>query len=209
MTNLAIYKMNAKMEKEFWEKKWVDKETGWDIGYASPAIKFQFQTTSNHEVKILIPGCGNAHEAEEIYALGFKNVYVIDISETAVASFKKRCPHFPEDQIICGDFFTSNKLTEFGPFDFIVEQTFFCAINPERREEYCERMAEILADSGSVVGLMFNFPLETGPPFGGSREEYVERFNKYFDSVEITDCKTSIEPRQDREFWIKLSDPKK
>ena len=197
------------MDKEFWENRWVEKQTGWDIGYASPAIKFHFQTTSNHEVKILIPGCGNAYEAEEIYALGFKHLYIIDISESAIESFKKRCPNFPEDQIICADFFTSKELDQIGPFDFVVEQTFFCAINPERREDYCKRMTELLAETGSIVGLLFNFPLETGPPFGGSKEEYLERFNRYFDSVEISDCENSIEPRKGREFWIHISKVKK
>jgi SAM-dependent methyltransferase len=209
LTNLANYKMNAKMEKDFWENKWIEKQTGWDVGYASPAIKFQFQTTSNRAVKILIPGCGNAYEAEEIFALGFENLFVIDISPSAIDSFKKRCPDFPESQIICSDFFTSKELEDLGPFDFVIEQTFFCAINPEMREDYCKRMNELLSETGSIVGLMFNFPLVDGPPYGGSKEEYIERFNRFFESVEITDCKTSIPPREGREYLVKISNPKK
>lgn len=78
------------MEKEFWEQRWIDQQTGWDIGYASPAIVDYFNNIENNDIKILIPGCGNAYEAEAIYQMGFHNVWIIDIAEQAIESFKKR-----------------------------------------------------------------------------------------------------------------------
>jgi SAM-dependent methyltransferase len=195
------------LEKEFWENRWEKNETQWDIGYASPAIKLHFQEITNHTVKILIPGCGNAYEAEEVFALGFKNLYIIDISKSAVESFKKRCPDFPESQIICDDFFHSEKLNKIGPFDYIVEQTFFCAIYPSMRDAYCERMSQLLALKGSLVGLLFDIDKSDSPPFGGRKEEYLERFTKHFKKVSVEKCKLSIEARTGREFWIEMKGP--
>ena len=94
-----------KMEKEFWDKKWENQQTGWDIGYTSTPIKAYFDLLSNKGLKILIPGCGNAYEAEYLFKKGFRNVHVIDISKHAIGSFKERYPDFPEEQLTCGDFF--------------------------------------------------------------------------------------------------------
>lgn len=190
------------MEKEFWDKRWLEKQTGWDIGYPSPAIENYFKLISNQEVKILIPGCGNGYEAQFLFEEGFQNVWLIDISEHAVESFKKRVPKFPVKQVICGDFFELE-----DEFDFIIEQTFFCAIDPQRRDDYCQKMANMLKPTGKLVGLLFNFPLEAGPPFGGDKQEYKNRFSKTFSEVSIEECKTSIPPRMGREFWINMAKP--
>jgi len=195
------------MEKEFWEQRWDEGKTGWDIGYPAPAIMDYFKTIEDKDIKILIPGCGNAYEAQGIFDLGFKNVWIIDITEQATSSFSSRCPGFPEQQIIHGDFFDKEVLSEIGPFDVIVEQTFFCAIHPTQRENYCKRMTELMKSESKLVGLMFDFPLESGPPFGGSFDEYDERFSRYFGKVSIQKCQNSIEPRSGREFWIELSIP--
>ncbi len=191
------------MEKEFWDNRWLEQQTGWDIGYPSPAIEFYFKLISNLEVKILIPGCGNAYEAEFLFQSGFKNVWLIDISEHAINSFKERVPDFPENQIICGDFFELK-----DSFDFIIEQTFFCAIHPSNRDRYCNKMAELLKTNGKLVGLLFDFPLQDGPPFGGDLKEYLLRFESVFKNVSFEKCLNSIGPRQGREFWIEMSDPK-
>jgi thiopurine S-methyltransferase len=187
------------MEKEFWDQRWVEQKTGWDIGYVSTPIKDYFDSIEDKDLKILIPGCGNSYEAEYLNKKGFKNVFVIDISEHAVESFRGRCPDFPTQHILCGDFFELE-----DKFDLIVEQTFFCAIHPEMRNVYVKKTHSILKPTGKLVGLLFNFPLETGPPFGGSKEEYMDRFSPVFASVSINKAENSIEPRSGREFWIEM-----
>lgn len=188
------------MDKKFWDQRWKDQQTGWDIGYVSTPIKAYFDRENNTELKILIPGCGNSYEAEYLYNKGFKNVYVIDISEHAIDSFQSRCPDFPNDHCICSDFFELE-----DQFDLVVEQTFFCAIHPDMRDRYVEKMRSIIKPGGKLVGLMFDFPLESGPPFGGSKDEYIERFSKHFEHISIERAENSIEPRQGREFWVEIS----
>ena len=52
---------------------------------------------------------GNAHEAEYLVQLGFKHVFLIDLSPLALNHFLERVPNFPKEQLICADFFNASK----------------------------------------------------------------------------------------------------
>lgn len=191
---------NKILDKNYWSTRWTEGSTGWDIGnIATPFISF-FETLSQNNLRILIPGCGNGYEAEFLWNLGFTKVNVLDFAEIPLQNFLKRAPDFPADQLICSDFFKHK-----GEYDLIIEQTFFCAIDPKLRSQYVLKMHELLAPEGRIVGLLFNFPLtEEGPPFGGSKEEYVALFSEKFEISRMVDAPDSIKPRLGREFWIDL-----
>ena len=188
------------MEKEFWDKRWEDQQTGWDIGYISTPLKEYFDQLTDKDLKILVPGAGNSYEAEYLHQQGFTNVYVIDISGLAIASFKSRCADFPADHAITGDFFELDQ-----KFDLIVEQTFFCAVHPDMRAAYCKKMSELLSEKGKLVGLLFNVNFEGGPPFGGNSADYQPLFDACFSQVSIEKCYNSIGPRTDNEYWLKAT----
>ena len=88
------------MSEEFWNDRWKQNKTGWDLGEVSPSLKSYFDQIKDKELKILIPGCGNAYEAEYLFENGFTNVFIIEISKQAILSFSKRCPLFPIQNII-------------------------------------------------------------------------------------------------------------
>ena len=189
-----------KMKSNSWNDKYIANNTGWDIGYISTPIKEYINQLRDKNLKILIPGCGNSYEAEYLHKKGFKNVYIIDIAVKALENFKKRVPDFPDNHLIHGDFFLLNK-----KFDLILEQTFYCAINPKQRDTYVKKMYDLLNVNGKLVGILFQFPLtEKGPPFGGSKEEYLNRFSKYFKIEILEDCYNSITARKDKEVFIKF-----
>ena len=127
------------MSKEFWENRWNNQQTGWDMGDVSPPIKEYINQLTNKNLKILIPGCGNAYEAEYLLKKGFKNVFVVEIAKMAIDSFVKRCPNFPVNHILHDDFFKIK-----GQYDVIIEQTFFCALDPKYRENYVDKMTNLL-----------------------------------------------------------------
>ena len=184
----------------FWDNKYKSEQTGWDIGSISTPLKEYFDQLTNKELKILIPGGGNSYEAEYLHNLGFKNVYVVDISATALANFQKRAPSFPNQCLINIDFFELN-----DSFDLIIEQTFFCAINPDLRPKYASKMSELLLTNGKLVGLFFNIPLfENNPPFGGTKKEYIPYFKPYFKLDIIEDSYNSILERRANELFIKF-----
>jgi len=63
---------------------------GWDIGYPSTPIKEYADQLTDKSIQILIPGAGNAYEAEYLWKQGFSNVHILDISEIPLKEFKKR-----------------------------------------------------------------------------------------------------------------------
>lgn len=183
----------------FWEEKYLQNRTGWDLGEVSPPLKAYFDTLKNKDLKILIPGAGNAYEAEYLYSIGFKNVYIVEWAPKAIENFRKRFPVFPLENILINDFFKIN-----DKFDLIIEQTFFCALTPDLRKQYVSKMASLLNPNGLLVGLLFQINFEGGPPFGGNESEYRELFSADFEILEMLTASNSIKPRQGNELFIKM-----
>lgn len=187
-----------RFDKHFWESLYEENSTGWNIGYPSTPIKTYIDQLKNKNLKILIPGAGNAYEAEYLHNSGFTNVWLIDLAKKPLENFKKRVPDFPQTQLIQGDFFEHN-----SQYDIIVEQTFFCALDPILRNAYAERMSQLLKSGGKLIGLLFNFELTSeGPPFGGNEKEYQKLFSNYFKIEVLEAAYNSIKPRSGREFFI-------
>lgn len=192
--------MEIGLSAQAWENRYVMNDTGWDLGEVSTPLKAYFDQLENKELKILIPGGGNSHEAAYLFELGFKNVYVVDLSSTALKNIKTRVPSFPEGQLILGDFFDVH-----DRFDLVIEQTFFCAIHPDLRPAYAKKMHEILNEKGKLVGLMFNVPLyEHRPPFGGNKKEYIAYFESFFEIEKMESCYNSFGNRKGRELFVKM-----
>lgn len=184
----------------YWENRYKNKETGWDIGEISKPLKVYFDQLTNKNLRILLPGCGKAYEVEYLYNNGFHQVFASDISLTAKHDFFQRVPHFPEDNWIVEDFFSIQQ-----KFDLIIEQTFFCALHPSQRIDYVKKIHELLKPNGKLVGLLFNIPLNTDhPPFGGDKREYKSLFKNYFEIIKMDTAFNSIEPRKGNELFINL-----
>lgn len=187
-------------DKNYWEEKWQSRETGWDVGYSSPAIEKCILQYSNKEASILIPGCGNAYEVEFLWNLGFRNITVLDISPTAVEILKEKFKDKKGVSVVCGNFFNHH-----GNYDLIIEQTFFCALPPSFRTQYAEKMHQLLKENGRIIGVMFNRNFEKdGPPFGGSISEYELIFKERFDILKMEECYNSIPSRKGSEIFINL-----
>jgi len=188
------------LSEGFWDNRYKTKDTGWDLGEISPPLKSYFDQLTNKNLKILIPGGGNSYEAEYLHLNGFVNVFVIDLSKTALENLKTRVPSFLEDRLIHGDFFNINT-----PFDLIIEQTFFCAIHPELRPKYTKKAIELLTPNGKISGLFFNTTLnKTHPPFGGSKLEYINYFQPFFSVSIMEDCYNSHASRTGKELFFIL-----
>ncbi len=186
------------MDENYWTHRWNTGQTGWDMGHASPAICAFAEERIPEDACILIPGAGNAYEGEWLYQHGWKKVHILDIAAPALDRIRRNRPDFPSDQLIHGDFFQHE-----GEYDFVLEQTFFCALNPQLRDDYVAHMARLIPKGGMLAGLLFDFPLtEQGPPFGGSRDEYESRFSTHFTVEELAITYLSIKPRAGKEFWF-------
>ena len=189
---------NPTFDQAFWTEKYQTGQTGWDIGSVSPPIQEYIDQLDNKELSILIPGAGNAYEAAYLFEQGFKNITVVDIAKEPLDNLKNRIPGFPDNQLIQQDFFEHK-----GQYDLIIEQTFFCALDPSLRVAYIDKMKSLLKKGGKLVGLLFDFRLDSqGPPFGGSKDAYTIDFEKRFRLKTLEPCFNSIKPRQGKELFI-------
>jgi SAM-dependent methyltransferase len=193
------------LDENYWNNRYQQHQTGWDIGTISIALKAYIDQLQDKNLAILIPGCGNAHEAAYLLDQGFTNITLIDIAPAAVAAIQEKLPQYVGKQlhIICGDFFELQ-----ASFDLILEQTFFCALDPLLRNDYVQQMFDLLKAGGKLVGVLFNCSFESSPPFGGSQEEYIGLFSASFSITVIEDCYNSIAARAGNElFFILKKEP--
>jgi len=194
--------MNRELNKEYWNNRYIQKQTGWDIGSVAPPLKEYIDQLINKNSSILIPGCGNAYEAAYLLQQGFKNVTLVDIAPAATAAVEDKLSTYINNglQIITGDFFDLKTR-----YDLILEQTFFCALDPTLRSAYVEKMVSLLNPDGKLVGLLFNRHFEGGPPFGGSKLEYQELFTPQFNIQMMDTAYNSIAPRAGTELFVKMT----
>ncbi len=190
------------LSKEYWEERYATGDTAWDMEMVSPPLKTYFDQLNNKDLRILIPGAGNSYEAEYFAHNGFTNITVIDIAAEPI----ERLTNILGDlfgktiNVIQGDFFAHQ-----GQYDLIIEQTFFCALDPSMRKMYVNKMSELLAPNGKVAGVMFRTEFENpGPPFGGTPEEYQKLFEKLFEIKTLENCYNSHPKRENNEVFVQF-----
>jgi len=190
-----------KLDSEYWNKRYQNGDTGWDVGRISDPLKAYVDQLKDKNISILIPGCGNAYEATYLLQHGFTDVTLIDISPSLVDHVKRNLSAYlgKELKIICGDFFELDQ-----HFDLILEQTFFCALDPSLRNRYAEKMHSLLNPGGKIAGVLFNRNFDGGPPFGGTKAEYEKIFSVQFKLEIMEECYNSISPRKGNELFIKF-----
>jgi methyl halide transferase len=189
------------MDHQYWENRYIENDTPWSLHQANPAL-IRYMEDKNRDASILIPGAGTSYEVIELFNMGFTNLTICDISGTALSLLEKTVEKILQKdhsiRFVHGDFFS---LTE--QFDYIIEQTFFCALLPEKREEYVRKMFDLLRDNGTLFGVLFATPFsKPGPPFGGEINEYKSLLSKLFYIKEISMCTHSVKPRQGNELFF-------
>lgn len=188
------------LDATYWNNRYLNNDFVWDVGYASTPLKTYIDQLSDKSLKVLVPGAGNAYEAGYLFEQGFTNVHVLDFAEEPLRQFQKSYPSFPASQLHREDFFKHQ-----GQYDLILEQTFFCALDPSLRADYARHMHALLKPGGKLVGVLFNAVLnDDKPPFSGNSEEYKTYFAPYFIFKTYEACYNSIKPREGREWFIIL-----
>ena len=173
-------------DAKFWDELFAANAGGWELGRAAPPLRAWFCAARGaHEggaplrgVRALVPGCGRGHEARLVAELGAQ-VTAIDLSPTAIAQARARTG--PELTIAfeVGDLFA--RIGQPPQFDLVVEHTCFCAIDPARRDDYVEAVADSLVPGGSLVGLFYAHGRPGGPPFTTDAPELERRFQRRFE----------------------------
>lgn len=193
--------MENHLSANYWNARISKQDMPWDIGYPSTPIKTYIDGIQDKNISVLIPGCGNAYEAEYMLQKGFTDLTLIDIAEEQTTALKQKFSAYHNSvQIITGNFFD-----HLGKYDLVLEQTFFCALDPSLRNAYADKMAALLKPGGELAGVLFNCSFTESPPFGGSIAEYQKIFLDKFCIHKLDICYNSIPKRNGNECFIVLT----
>ncbi len=189
--------MKPDLTPAYWTERYRASRDGWDLGGANLGLLEEVTSRVNPTQRVLIPGAGRGYEAEWLWQAGYDQVYVCDWSELALARLASSLYLPKADRLLVGDFFELS-----GRFDVIIEQTFFCAIDPSQRERYVDQCADLLTPGGLLIGVLFDKTFSAGPPFGGSRAEYADAFGRRFAVNNLAEFQGSVAPRRGSEVLL-------
>jgi SAM-dependent methyltransferase len=182
-----------------WEADYQRKSDGWDLGGPTPAFKRLASSRRFQPGRMIVPGAGRGHDAREFARHGFQ-VTAVDFSPYVVNEMKRLADPQAPVEVLQHDIFALPPKLDHS-FDFALEYTCFCAIDPKRRPEYADLITRLLKPGGVYIDLAF--PLDGrggGPPFAVSDSEllalYEERGFKLLAREKPAD---SVSPRRGAE----------
>lgn len=185
---------------KMWSHIYQTEEPRWDLSAPHPAFVSVLPQIKLPKSRIAVLGCGRGHDAA-FFANAGHFVTAFDFSEEAIAAAQEKYAHLKSLTFVKADAF---KLPEkyFGQFDIVVEHTFYCAVDPKRRNEVINVWRRLLIPNGFLLGIFFVMFKRIGPPFGGCEWELRRRFEKHFRFLYWTRWHHSPPSREHRELVI-------
>lgn len=181
---------------QFWEVRYREGFTPWDAGRV-PARLRHFVATNPAPGRVLVPGCGAAHDVRFLAQSGWE-VEGIDFSPAALAAA----------QAILGPWSAKVRLADFfgpevaGPYALVHERAFLCALPRRLWPAWAARVAELLPAGGRLAGFFYFDSGERGPPFPLSGAAELGRLlDPAFGCLEDAPVEDSIPVFAGRERW--------
>lgn len=149
---------------EKWEADYRRKTDGWDLGGPTPVFKRLASSQRFKPGRLLVPGAGRGHDAREFARHGFQ-VTAVDFSSYVVNEMKRLADPEAPIEVFQSDIFALPAKLD-NSFEYVLEYTCFCAIDPKRRPEYADLITRLLKPGGVYIDLAFPLDGRTGgPPF--------------------------------------------
>lgn len=191
-----------------WERSYVDGHMPWDLGEAPPSLLGVIADLGDPADgaatarRVFVPGAGRGHDPRAFARAGF-DVTANDIAPSAVAAGRAldAAEGLAMDWLEADLFALPARLD--GTFDLVWEQTCFCAIPPDRRDDYVEAVARLLRPGGTWVGVLWDVGRPGGPPYPITRAEVERHFLEAFALVSIEDVPAWSDHRYD-EILVRL-----
>ena len=184
---------------EKWEADYQRGTDGWDLGGPTPVFKRIASSKRFKPGRMIVLGAGRGHDAREFSRHGFE-VTAIDFSPYAVEQMHTLADPKAPIKILQQDIFTLPQEMD-GSFDYLLEYTCFCAIDPKRRAEYAGLVNRLLKPTGIFIDLAF--PLDHrpgGPPYAVTEAEILGLFlTRGFKLVSREKPEDSVKPRRHAE----------
>ncbi|VXD21711.1 Similar to thiol methyltransferase 1 [Planktothrix serta PCC 8927] len=202
-------------DRHFWEERYQQGTSAWDLGEpAPPFVTFLQSSHAPAPGRTAVLGCGRGYDALLFATYGFE-VVGFDFADSAIQeALQLQQLLITQPSILKGSgksFPTSAKflhrdifelIKEFsGDFDYVIEHTCFCAIPPNKRDDYVQLVESILKPNGQLLGLFFTHTRPGGPPFGITPGEIQQYFQEKFQILDLHPVTNSTPSRQGQEHW--------
>ena len=158
-----------------WDENYEHGTDGWDLGMPTPVFKRLIASGQLVPGRMIVLGAGRGYDAREFARHGFQ-VTAVDFSSQAVSEMHRLATAEASVEILQHDIFTLPE-TRNHSYDYVLEYTCFCAIDPKRRPDYADLVTRLLKPNGMYIDLAY--PLNErngGPPFTVSTLEILDLF---------------------------------
>jgi len=181
-----------------WQERYEVGDMPWDEGDAHPGLVDFIAENGAFQGRILVPGCGRGHDVRAL-STGSNRVVGLDIAPRAVEKALEFSRAGREEYLV-GDLFNLEEGMR-GVFDWVVEHTCFCAIEPAMRTAYVEAVTGALKPGGRLFGIFYLEPaVERKPPYGVTTGELDELFLRGFEMEREWVPGRTFEGREGREL---------
>ena len=182
-----------------WESCYIQGETPWDHGQASPPLLAEI-TLRPLSGRVLVIGCGPGHDVAALADRGI-DVTGLDIAPSAIAKAQSNYPHHAT-RFVVGDLFDLDP-SHRGSFDVVIEHTCLSGMPPDLRPQYAAGVRAALKPGGQITGVWYINPDldpgESGPPFALPVEELDAMFANDFEVLADYIPENSFAGRANRE----------
>lgn len=162
-------------QPSFWEKIYRQGGAGWDLGRPIPVFERLLEEGFCKPGEMIVLGAGRGYDARMFARLGYR-VTAVDFADEAVQAMRALDDPDAPVEILQADFFHLPRDMK-NRFDYVLDYTCFCAIDPQRREEYADLVSCLLKPGATYIVLAF--PISDhrgGPPFAVSADQLLDLF---------------------------------
>ena len=190
-----------------WEADYQHGGDGWDLGAPTPVFRNLLVNKQLPPGKMLVVCAGRGHDAREFARHGYQ-VTAVDFSPFAAQEMSRLAVPGTAMEILQRDLFTlPHGLNE--TFDYILEYTCYCAIDPKRRNEFVDLIDRLLKPGGIYISLAFPLTQKIGgPPFAVTVSELLRLFQERgFKLIEREQPSESVPQRRGAEELLMFQKP--
>ncbi len=187
-----------------WEQRYQEGTPRWDLGHPAPAFQTLLAAADAPQPgRAIALGAGRGHDAFFFAQQGFE-VTAVDFAPSPIQSLREQSQAQQLSlNLLQKDIFDLTPDLA-GQFDYAIEHTCFCAIDPSLRPAYVALVADLLVPKGELLAVFFTHQRSGGPPFGTTTAEVRQLFEPHFEILALEPVTNSIPSRQGEEHFGRL-----
>lgn len=189
-----------------WNECYATGNAPWDMGHASPPLVALARGGALPTGRrVLVPGCGTGQEVRFLAELDYV-VLGADIAPLAVLRAQELVAGRPNAAILCIDLLDPATQVGVTPVDWAFDQTFFCALPPERRDEWAAALRRWIVPAGELLALAFRTENQDRPPYDSPPDVMLTILQKAgFEQLEVRPLDAESHPaRRGRETLVRV-----